>query len=111
MELLADENVETEWIQTSRDDGHDVVRVVVDVEDLGVSASDPDVLAVATRKDRVLLTADQSDFSNPPADEHPGIRIIADVTRTGGEGRRAVRRIERSVSDLSDHVAYVSDWL
>lgn len=110
MELLADENVETEWIQALRDDGHDVVRVV-DVEDLGVSASDPDVLAVATRKDRVLLTADQSDFSNPPADEHPGIIIIADVTRTGDEVRRAVRRIERSVSDLSDHVAYVSDWL
>ena len=40
MELLADENVETEWIQALRDDGHDVVRVV-DVEDLGVSASDP----------------------------------------------------------------------
>lgn len=110
MELLADENVETEWIQALRDDGHDVVRVV-DIEDLGVSASDPDVLSVATRKDRVLLTADQSDFSNPPADEHPGIIIIADVTRTGGEVRRAVRRIERSVSDLSDHVAYVSDWL
>jgi predicted nuclease of predicted toxin-antitoxin system len=110
MELLADENVETEWIQALRDDGHKVVRVV-DVEDLGVSASDPDVLAVATRKDRVLLTADQSDFSNPPAGEHPGIIIIADVTRTGGEVRRAVRRIERSVPDLSDHVAYVSDWL
>jgi predicted nuclease of predicted toxin-antitoxin system len=110
MELLADENVETEWIQALRDDGHDVVRVV-DIRDLGGSASDPDVLAVVTRKDRVLLTADQSDFSNPPADEHPGIIIIADVTRTGGEVRRAVRRIERLVSDLPDHVAYVSDWL
>jgi predicted nuclease of predicted toxin-antitoxin system len=110
MELLADENIETEWIQALRDDGHDVVRVV-DVKDLGVSAADPDVLSVATRQNRVLLTADQSDFSNPPADEHPGIIIIADVTRTGGEVRRAAHRIERSVSDLSDHVAYVSDWL
>lgn len=110
MELLADENIETEWIQALRDDGHDVVRVV-DVEDLGVSATDPDVLAVATRENRVLLTADQSDFNDPPADEHPGIIIIADVTRTGGEVRRAVRRIERSVPDISDHVAYVSDWL
>ena len=34
-----------------------------------------------------------------------------DVTRTGGQVRRAVRRIEQSVSDLSDHVAHVSDWL
>jgi predicted nuclease of predicted toxin-antitoxin system len=110
MELLADENIETEWIQALRDDGHDVVRVV-DIDELGVSATDPDVLAVATREDRVLLTADQSDFSNPPADKHPGIIIVADVTRTGGEVRRAVRRIERSVPDTSDRVAYVSDWL
>jgi predicted nuclease of predicted toxin-antitoxin system len=84
MELLADENIETEWIQALRDDGHDIVRVV-DIENLGVSATDPDVLAAAIREDRVLLTADQSDFSNPPADEHPGIIIIADVIRTGGE--------------------------
>ena len=39
MDLLADENVGTEWIQALDDDGHDVVRVV-DVDDLGVSASD-----------------------------------------------------------------------
>ena len=35
MELLADENIETEWVQAL----HDVVRVV-DVEKLGVSATD-----------------------------------------------------------------------
>lgn len=110
MELLADENVETEWVQALRGDGHDIVRVV-DVDELGVSATDSDVLTVATQQDRVLLTADQSDFSNPPTDDHAGIIIIADVTRTGGEVRRAVRRIERSGSDLPGHVAYVSDWL
>ena len=65
MDLLVDENVETEWVQALRDDGHD----------------------------------------------DPGVIVIADVTRTGGQVRRAVRRIEQSVSDLSDHVAYVSDWL
>jgi len=110
MELIADENVETEWVQALRDDGHDVVRVV-DIEGLGVSATDPEVLADAIQRNRVLLTADQSDFSDPPTDDHPGIIIIADVTRTGGQVRRAVRRIERSVSGLSGHVAYVSDWL
>lgn len=110
MDLLADENVETEWVHALHDDGHDIVRVV-DIEDLGVSASDPDVLAGAGQRDRVLLTADQSDFTNPPTDDHPGIIIIADVTRTGGQVRRAVRRIERSVSDLSGHIAYISDWL
>jgi|GEM_PF-2031606 len=110
MDLLADENAETEWVHALRNDGHDVVRVV-DVEELGVSAVDPNVLEIATRDDRALLTADQSDFSDPPTDEHAGIVIVADVTRTGGEIRRAVRRIERSVPDLSRQVAYVSDWL
>lgn len=110
MDLLADENVETEWIQALRDDGHDVVRVV-DVDELGVSATDPDVLSVAIRQERVLLTADQSDFSDPPIENHRGIIIVADVTRTGGEVRRAVRRIEHSFADFSGNVAYVGDWL
>jgi hypothetical protein len=110
MELLADENVDTEWVQALRDDGHDVLRVV-DIEKLGVSATDPNVLMAAAQRDRVLLTADQSDVSDPPTDAHRGIVIVADVTRTGGEVRRAVRRIEQSVSDLSGHIAYVSDWL
>lgn len=110
MEILADENSDTEWVQTLRDDGHDIVRVV-DMDDLGVSAADSDVLAVAIQTNRVLLTADQSDFSDPPAEEHAGIIIVADVTRTGGEIRRAVRRIERSYPDLSNNIAYVSDWL
>ena len=47
MDLLANENVETEWVQALRDNGHDVSRVV-DVEELGVSATDPNVLAGAT---------------------------------------------------------------
>lgn len=110
MKLLADENAETEWIQALRDDGHDVVRVV-DIEELGVSATDPSVLSVASQQNRVLLSADQSDFSDPPNDDHRGIVIVADVTRTGGEVRRAVRRIDRAVPDLSGHIAYVSDWL
>ena len=110
MDLLADENVETEWVQALRDDGHDIIRVV-DSEELGVSAADSSVLAVATQQHRVLLTADQSDFSDPPTDDHSGIISIPDVTRTGGHIRRAVRRLERSGADLSSHVAYVSDWL
>lgn len=110
MDLLADENIETEWVQALRDDGHNVNRVV-DIEELEVSATDPTVLAVATQRDRVLVTADQSDFSSPPSDDHSGIIIIADVARTGGEVRRAVRRIEHSAPDLSGHIADVSDWL
>lgn len=72
MDLLADENVETEWVQALRDDGHNVVRVV-HIEELGVSATDSDVLRVAIQRNRVLLTADQSDFSDPPDNDHSGL--------------------------------------
>lgn len=47
MKILGDENAEAEWVRSLRDDGHDVVRVV-DVDELGESADDPSVLAVAT---------------------------------------------------------------
>ena len=60
MELLADENIETEWVQALRDDGHDVVRVV-NVEELGVSATDPTVLAGATQRNRVHGTRRSDD--------------------------------------------------
>jgi predicted nuclease of predicted toxin-antitoxin system len=97
-------------VQALRDDGHDVARVV-DVADLGEGATDEEVLAAAVRADRVLLAADQSDFSDPSTDDHPGVVVIADATRSGGELRRAVRRLDETVHDLSNHVAYVSDWL
>ena len=109
MDLLAVENVETEWLQALLDDGHDVRRVVT-VEGLGEGAADSAVLAHAVQRNRVLLTADQSDFSEPPFEEHPGI-IIATIDRTGSEVRRAIRRIERSNLDLSGQIAYVGDWL
>lgn len=91
------------------DDDHDAVRAV-DSESLCVSATDPDLLAEAARQNRVLLTADQTDFSNPPL-VHPGILIIARVTQSGGEVRRAVHWIERSVSDRTGLIAYVVESL
>lgn len=110
MDLLADENVEPEWIQALEGDGHDVLSVV-EAEELGASSPDADVLAATGRLNRVLVTADRSDFGEPPTDDHAGIVIIADVTRSGGEIRRAVRLLDSSVPDLSGRVAYVSDWL
>jgi hypothetical protein len=110
MELLADENVEAEWIQALREDGHDVRRVV-DAVDLSVSTPDADVLSVATRTDRVLVTAEQADFSDPPVADHGGIVIIADGTSSGGALRTAIRRIERSCPDPTGMVAYAGEWL
>lgn len=110
MEFIADENVGTEWIRALADDGHDIVRVV-DIAELGESSIDKDILSAAAQSGRVLLTADQADFSDPPMDNYPGIEIVANVTRTGSQVRRAVRRIEGSVPTLSGHVASVGDWL
>jgi predicted DNA-binding protein (UPF0278 family) len=110
MDILADENAETEWIRALRDDGHDVLRVV-ETNGLCIGAPDIDVLAVATRVDRVVLTADQSDFGNPPMDDHVGIVIVSEPGLTGAEVRQGVRRIERNYPDLSGYVAYVNDWL
>jgi hypothetical protein len=110
MRLLADENTDTEWLRALSDDGHDVRRVV-DADSLSPGAADPAVLAAAAEADRVLLTADRSDFPDPPRDDHAGIVIVADPSRSGGAVRRAVRRIERAYPELDGSVAYVGDWL
>ena len=110
MDVLADENVTSEWVQALVDDGYDVLRVA-DLGELGAGAPDARVLTAATNRDRVLLTADQADFSDPPTDEHAGVLVVTDITRTGGEVWRAVGRIDETVPDLSGEVVYLSDWL
>lgn len=108
MDVLADENVEAEWIGALRDDGYDVIRAI-DVVDPGTP--DGHLLAEATDRERVLLTADRSDFGEPPVDEHAGVVIVASSSHSGGELRRAIRRIDRLHPDLTDQVVYVGDWL
>lgn len=110
MRILADENVDAEWIRALVDDGHCVVRVA-ESEGPSAGAADRAVLAEASERGRVLLTADQADFADPPIDDHSGIVVVADVTRTGGEIRRGIQRIGRSVDDVSGHVLFLSDWL
>lgn len=108
MDVLADENVEAEWIGALRDDGHDVRRAI-EVVDPGTP--DDHLLAEATERERVLLTADRSDFGEPPIEDHAGVVIVASGTRSGGELRRAIRRIDRHDLDLAGRVVYVGDWL
>ncbi len=113
MELLADENIETEWIQALRDDGHDVVRVI-DINDLGMSATDPDVLAVATREVRVLLTADQSDFSNPPTRMTTSLPYLpqAETDPRVSMNHRMTQYSTRSMTNLAnDHIWARNDRL
>ena len=110
MRLLTDENIDAEWIHALNDDGHDVVRVV-DAAPLEIGDPDPAVLDAATALNRVLVTADQSDFADPPRDDHTGISIVASVTRSGGEVRRGLRRLEDTGYDLTGTVAYLGDWL
>ena len=110
MRILADENTDAEWLRALSDDGDDVVRIV-EFEELEAGAPDASVLERATRTGRVLLTADQSDFSDPPITDHGGVVIVGDVTRSGGEVRRGVHRLEDAGFDLSGQVVFLSDWL
>lgn len=89
MRLLADENTDTEWLRALSDDGHDVVRVA-EFEGLRIGAPDVDVLESAASAGRVVLTADQSDFADPPIADHEGVVIVADVTRAGSYGVESV---------------------
>jgi len=110
MRLLADENADVQWIQALDEGGHDIVRVTT-TAGLDAGVSDRSVLDWATTNGRVLLTADQSDFSDPPQDDHAGVIIVADVSRSGGEVRRGADRIDQSGYDLTCRVAFLSDWL
>lgn len=58
-----------------------------------------------------MLTGDQADFSDPSTDDHPGIVIVTDPTRSGDGVRRGVRRIERRYPDLTGGIVYLSDWI
>ena len=90
---MADENIDAEWIRALADNGHDIVRAV-DAAPLEIGDLDPAVLAAATALNRVLLTADRSDFADPPRDDHAGIIIVASITRSGGEIRRGLHRLK-----------------
>lgn len=48
----------------------------------------------------MLLTSDRSAVADPPIDDHAGV-IVAGSTRSGGEARRSVQRIEDAVPDLA----------
>ena len=98
MEFLADEHVDPEWRHALEGDGHDVVRVL-EHHDLEPGTTDHRLLSVATAEGRVLLTADQSDCSTPPLAEHAGVLVINDGSVTGGDVRRAVRRLDRLLPD------------
>lgn len=109
MRILADENVDTTSVRALADSDHDVRRVV-DEPDLGESASDSEVIAVATAHDRVLLTEDTSDFGDPPVERHAGIVLISDGAVSGREVCRGIRRIERHYPELDGTVAYLNEW-
>jgi len=48
--------------------------------------------------------------ADPSINDHADV-IFVGSTRSGGEVRRVVQRIEDAVPDLAIHVLFVSDWL
>lgn len=110
MRVLADENVVHEWLEALQTAGHDVRRVGSEGF-LFPGAPDHRVLEVATATDRVLLTADRSDFADPPFEDHSGIIVITDRTASGGAVGRGLSRIEETLPQLDGTVLFLGDWL
>lgn len=73
MELIADVHVKTAYLTALRSDGYEIDRVV-DIEALGGTASDDEILAYAAENERVVLTNDATDFDRE--DGHSGASIV-----------------------------------
>lgn len=108
MELIADVHVKTAYLTALRSEGYDIERVV-DIEALGGTASDDEILAYAAENNRIVLTNDAKDFDRDNG--HSGVIIVPQSGLTPGEVAAAVIRIDRLLTDLSDTVLYATDWV
>lgn len=66
MRLLLDQNIDRRFVAHLRAQGHDVTRVA---RDYPAGILDPDILAIALREERVLITND-TDFGELVIREH-----------------------------------------
>lgn len=104
-----DECVEPRWRSALSEAGYDVRRVK-SVDELGEEATDEAVLSYAVTHDALLLTADRSDFTDPPRTDHSGIVVVSDRQNpSGADVVVAVERV-REAYPAGGFVAYVSDW-
>lgn len=76
MKFLADENIDRPAVYNLRDKGYDIVSV--DESSKGVD--DGEVIQMAKREGRILITYDR-DFSDPSVDKHPGIIRVTSVVK------------------------------
>lgn len=107
MRLLADVHVKQAYITALREEGHDVERVV-DVAELGGTATDGEILSYAVERDVVILTNDAKDFTG--AQQHAGVIIVPQTGLSPGEVAAAVSHIDQFVPDCSNTVLYATDW-
>lgn len=90
MRILADENVPGPYVSALRGDGHDV-SYSRDIEALGPSAPDTEVLKYAAENGFAILSTDVKDFGHQDV---PVPVFVAPQDMTGGEVRAAIARIE-----------------
>jgi hypothetical protein len=78
---------------------------------LGEGTPDEEVLTFAKNQELITLTADVSDFTDPPVGDHSGV-IIFDSERdpSGSDVVEAVGNIIEQYPDLSGYEAFVKDW-
>ena len=98
MRILADVNVPNAYVSALRGDGHDVTYSR-NVEHLGPTATDTEIVEYAEREGVAVLSTDVKDFSGRDV----GAPVfVAPQDMTGDEVRAAVSRIGSMAFDPAD---------
>jgi len=90
MRILADENVPEEYVFALRGDGHEIAYSR-DIQELGPSSPDDDLVAYAEENGYAILSTDVKDFSDRSATIPV---LVAPQQMTGGDVQAAVSRLE-----------------
>lgn len=99
MNFYADENFPKRTVEKLRNLGHDVLTAFED-ERANQSIPDKDVLARATKLDRIVLTLNRKDFKRLHSEDlnHAGIVICKEDADRSGQAER----IDEKVCEIAD---------
>lgn len=108
--ILADEHTERRVARSLRTQGHDV-EMVVDV--LGPGVSDDEIVARASRTDRLILTSDTDFLAEYRVEEHAGILFQPNDRLPAFQAAAIVTRLSEHLPQDEIHgVLYLTtEWL
>lgn len=110
--FLLDEDTEASLANTLAAAGHDVERVVT-ADGLGDGAKDPEVLAYASRSNRIIVTHDD-DYVSASRDDHRGVFYAPNQRLSTHQLYRIIQSVLDSYPnrDAMQPVVFITtDWL